>query len=131
MRQMIEASTPELPDDPTPEQCDAWIELSDILGDPSFVANMRANASEVWNEDFDHTNYARSSADMIAQARAAIEQGLAPTLRDRRPIGPGMAGNGCTGREAGAGSSLQDLAAAEIRGSWPPCCRGIGSSSPS
>ncbi len=79
MRQMIEASTPELPDDPTPEQCDAWIELSDILGDPSFVANMRANASEVWNEDFDHTNYARSSADMIAQARAAIEQGLAPT----------------------------------------------------
>ncbi len=79
MQQMVEASTPELPDDPTPEQCDAWIELSDILGDPAFVANMRANASEIWTSDFDHASYARSSADMVARARAAIGQGLAPT----------------------------------------------------
>ena len=49
IRQMIETSVPELPDDPTPEQCDAWIELSQMLNDPTLVANMRANAEDVWN----------------------------------------------------------------------------------
>ena len=48
VRQMIETTVPELPDDPTPEQCDAWIELSAILNDPSFIAKMRANASDAW-----------------------------------------------------------------------------------
>jgi hypothetical protein len=79
MRQMIEASTPDLPDDPTPEQCDAWIELSSIVDDPSFIANMRANASEVWTGDFDHAAYAKTAAEAVAKARAAIEQGFEPT----------------------------------------------------
>jgi DNA-binding transcriptional MerR regulator len=69
MRQMIEASIPELPDDPTPAQCDAWIELSNILGDPDFIANMRSNAAEVWNGEFDHVAYAKASEPIMAQAR--------------------------------------------------------------
>lgn len=31
----------ELPDDPTPEQVDAWIELAELVGDPGFQARMR------------------------------------------------------------------------------------------
>ncbi|EKS35073.1 MerR family transcriptional regulator [Afipia clevelandensis] len=79
MRQMIEASTPELPDNPTPEQCDAWIELSSILADPDFVANMRANAKEVWNQnDFDLTAWQAAGEPFVAKAKAAIEQGHGP-----------------------------------------------------
>ncbi|MBR0873864.1 MerR family transcriptional regulator [Bradyrhizobium tropiciagri] len=80
VRQMIETTVPELPDDPTPEQCDAWIELSAILGDPSFIANMRANASDTWDRDsFDMQAYQAASNAMVQQAKRAIDDGLAPT----------------------------------------------------
>jgi DNA-binding transcriptional MerR regulator len=85
-RKMIEASTPELPDDPSPEQLDAWIELAEIVNDPSFVANMRANAAATWNGDFDHGAYAQATASLLAQARDAISQGLAPTSKTGRAI---------------------------------------------
>lgn len=79
MRQMIEASTPELPDDPTPEQCDAWIELSEILNDPHFVANVRSNAKEVWDSnDFDLTAWQGAAAPFMAKVKDAITQGFGP-----------------------------------------------------
>ncbi|MFC0105134.1 helix-turn-helix domain-containing protein [Kibdelosporangium aridum] len=34
----------ELPDDPTPEQVDAWIELAELVADPSFKARVREMA---------------------------------------------------------------------------------------
>ncbi|WP_315835142.1 TipAS antibiotic-recognition domain-containing protein [Bradyrhizobium prioriisuperbiae] len=74
-RQMIEASPPELPDDPT--QCDAWIELAGILADPAFITNMRTN--EVLDRGFDHAAYAEATTAMVAKARAAMAQGLDPT----------------------------------------------------
>ncbi|CAM3819580.1 MerR family transcriptional regulator [Kibdelosporangium persicum] len=40
MRQM----PAELPDDPTPEQVDAWIELAELVSDPSFKARVREMA---------------------------------------------------------------------------------------
>jgi DNA-binding transcriptional MerR regulator len=80
IRQMIDASVPELPDDPTTEQCDAWIELSEILNDPGFVANMRSNASEVWDRDgFDPTAYRKASEQMRLKAKEVIDHGFEPT----------------------------------------------------
>ena len=77
-RSMVEASTPELPDDPSPEQIDAWLEMSEIVSDPSFVAAMRSN-SQVWAEDFDLAAYQRGSADVLAAAQDAMARGLEPT----------------------------------------------------
>jgi hypothetical protein len=80
MRQMIEASIPELPDEPTPEQCDAWIELSEILGDPAFIANMRSSANEFWGRDsFDPAAYREAGEQMRLKAEQAIDRGLEPT----------------------------------------------------
>jgi DNA-binding transcriptional MerR regulator len=80
VRQMVEASIPELPDEPTPEQCDAWIELSAILNDPSFVANMRSNASDVWDRSTIDLDACQEASDAIVlRAKQAIEQGLHPT----------------------------------------------------
>jgi DNA-binding transcriptional MerR regulator len=79
MRQMIEASTPELPDDPTPEQCDAWIELSAILDDPGFVANVRSNAKEIWDgADFDLNAWQAAAEPFMEKAKAAVAQGFGP-----------------------------------------------------
>jgi DNA-binding transcriptional MerR regulator len=77
-RRMVEASTPELPDDPTPEQLDAWVELMAIVSDESFITQMRTNAEEVWNGEFDQAAYAEASTRVIAKARSAIDRGLEP-----------------------------------------------------
>jgi DNA-binding transcriptional MerR regulator len=80
IRQMIETTVPELPDEPTPEQTDAWIELSSILGDPSFAASMRANASDVWDQHvLDPTAWQKASEPMLAKAKEAIAQHVEPT----------------------------------------------------
>jgi TipAS antibiotic-recognition domain len=87
MRQMIEASTPELPDDPTPEQCDTWIELSAILDDPEFVATTRANAKEVWNRaDFDLNAWQAAAEPFLAKARDAFERGFGPESEEARAL---------------------------------------------
>ncbi|MFD9289218.1 MerR family transcriptional regulator [Streptomyces sp. NPDC060030] len=41
LRDRIRAYSIELPDDPTPEQVDAWIELAELLRDPGFRARLR------------------------------------------------------------------------------------------
>lgn len=87
MRQMIEASTPELPDDPTPEQCDAWIELSAILDNPEFVNTMRANAKEVWDgSNFDLAAWQAAADPFIAKAKDAIAQGFGPESERAREL---------------------------------------------
>jgi DNA-binding transcriptional MerR regulator len=80
MRQMIEASVPELSEDPTLEQCDAWIELSSMLGDPGFAANMRNNAKDIWDDaTFDPKAWQIEGDAMVVKAREAIARGLEPT----------------------------------------------------
>jgi DNA-binding transcriptional MerR regulator len=70
MRQMIEDSVPELPEDPTPAQCDAWIELSDMLNDPGFAANMRSNAKDIWDDaTFDPKAWQIEGDALLVKAR--------------------------------------------------------------
>ena len=79
MRQMIEDSVPELPEDPTPEQCDAWIELSGMLGDPEFAASMRTNAKDIWDgATFDPEVWKAEADAMVVKAGDAIARGLEP-----------------------------------------------------
>lgn len=77
-RQMIEASTPELPDDPTPRQIDAWAELTAIITDESYMVEMRANTSAMWTDAFDPTAYAEAANRILAKVRAAMEDGATP-----------------------------------------------------
>src|SRR5215471_18249932 len=43
------AGTPELPDEPTPDQLDAWLELAELAADEDFAAVTRANAIWFWD----------------------------------------------------------------------------------
>ena len=77
-REMIEASVPDLPDDPTPEQLEAWIELSGIIGDPGFIEQMRNNARDVWTADFDQAAYREAWTSITARVSAAMDAGFGP-----------------------------------------------------
>ena len=84
-RAMIEASAPRLPDNPTPEQLDAWIELAELLSDPRFLENMRANAKDVWGR-FDMDAFRRANDEAAAAARDALARGVAPESDDASSI---------------------------------------------
>ncbi|MGC4940051.1 MerR family transcriptional regulator [Kribbella sp. DT2] len=42
--ELLRSAMPELPDDPTPEQLEAWIELADLVRDPAFKTAVRRAA---------------------------------------------------------------------------------------
>jgi hypothetical protein len=76
--QVLDASTPELPDEPTPEQIDAWNEIVKMITDETYIAELRAEMASMWNDEFDPSAYAEASNDILAKARAAIEKGEQP-----------------------------------------------------
>jgi hypothetical protein len=41
LKEKLRLTAPKLPDDPTPEQVDAWVELAELVGDPEFRRRMR------------------------------------------------------------------------------------------
>ncbi len=83
---MMDAGTPDLPDDPTAEQVDAWAELMEMLSDKAYAAEMRAQMSDLWTEEFDPATYAQAAEATFARVRAAIENNLAPQSAVGREI---------------------------------------------
>jgi DNA-binding transcriptional MerR regulator len=86
VNEVLAASTPELPDEPTRTQLDAWIELCELVTDPAYVATLRAHAAEVWTPAFDLTKSQRANADATAAARVALDRGVPPESRQAAAI---------------------------------------------
>ncbi|MFR0357089.1 MerR family transcriptional regulator [Streptomyces sediminimaris] len=81
IRERMRNTAVNLPDDPTPEQVDAWVELAEMVQDPEFRAQMRRAA------EFNHADrgqdtpagasmwFAKRVVELVGQAR---EGGIAP-----------------------------------------------------
>lgn len=73
-KKLAQSKSPELPENPTPEQLDAWIELSELLNDESFVEQQLKSAREAAAAGLDmaklrHANF--EAARTAAEARAS------------------------------------------------------------
>ncbi|MET7689917.1 MerR family transcriptional regulator [Streptomyces sp. NPDC005483] len=81
IRDRMRTSALSLPDDPTPEQVDAWVELADLVQDPEFRALMRRAAE---GNTADRTSGTAAGAAMQFFERLfrlvgrAREEGIAP-----------------------------------------------------
>ena len=84
-RQMIEASAPKLPDNPTPEQLDAWLELAELVADPAFIESLRKSAKEVWGK-FDMTAMRGASDEVAAAAKDAMARRVSPQSEEAKAI---------------------------------------------
>jgi DNA-binding transcriptional MerR regulator len=82
---MVNASAPKLPDDPTPQQLDAWIELAEMVSDPAFVESLRRDAKEVWGK-FDMAAMRRAGAEVAAAAKDAVARSVGPESFEGRGI---------------------------------------------
>ncbi len=82
----IAAGAPELPDDPTPEQIDAFAELRAMLSDETVIASAKADAELMWTPDFDPAAYHAAAERIFALVREAIAAGEAPDSETGRAI---------------------------------------------
>jgi DNA-binding transcriptional MerR regulator len=80
----MRSAAPELCDDPTPEQVDAWIELAELISDAGFRASIRRMseqhaASREAGEDLSPSADMQAAATLVAEkAGAALASGVAP-----------------------------------------------------
>jgi DNA-binding transcriptional MerR regulator len=88
---MLRAAMPELPDEPTQEQLDAWVELAELVQDADFRASVRRAAieqaravAEVGRPSVeDHQALATLLRERVAAATAA---GVEPGTAEARPV---------------------------------------------
>lgn len=84
IRDRMSSLTADLPDDPTPAQVDAWVELAELLQDPGFRAEMRT-AAEL--QAADHGEGAPAGQSMWF-ARRLVQQGAEARRRGIDPASP-------------------------------------------
>jgi DNA-binding transcriptional MerR regulator len=88
---MMRSAMPELPDDPAPEQVDAWVELAELVGDEDFRAAVR-RAAEYQAAERASGARSGSAADkqLVELTRdkvgAAITAGTGPLSSEARPV---------------------------------------------
>jgi len=75
----LQMGAPELPDDPTPDQLAAWVELADLLRDPDYIATSRRMAERARSEgpEADAANIDVGKA-VVEFAGAAARAGVDP-----------------------------------------------------
>ena len=82
MRQM----PAELPDDPTPAQVDAWVELAELVRDPSFQARVRQMAVEGAKGMPEPSGPAVSPQLVTEHAGRALAEGIAPDSAEGKAV---------------------------------------------
>jgi DNA-binding transcriptional MerR regulator len=88
----MRSATPELPDDPTPEQVEAWVELAELVRDEGFRRRIR-EMSERHAADRaagtappDPGAFGQVAALVADRAGAALAAGVDPAAREADPI---------------------------------------------
>lgn len=88
--QMLRTSVPELPDDATKQQLDAWIELAEMLTDPGFIDNMRAmtqKGTEGGDKPaYDQGEYHAKYWQLMKDASALRDRGVSPDSDEVTPL---------------------------------------------
>ncbi len=83
-------ATPALPDDPTPEQVDAWIEVAELVQDSDFRARVRqmaqAGARQAADRPFDHEAGKAFTVAVSKHAGAALAAGVDPASADAEAL---------------------------------------------
>jgi DNA-binding transcriptional MerR regulator len=80
----MRAQVPELPDEPTPAQVQAWVEVAELITDAAFRRRVRHMAAQVarWPSrgESPHEAIARAAEILVPQAAAALDTGLDPAV---------------------------------------------------
>ncbi|MEV1175238.1 MerR family transcriptional regulator [Nonomuraea sp. NPDC049784] len=78
--------TPELPDDPSPEQLEAWVELAELTQDPDFRAALRRTAQHHAGSQAPTPPRPDAAALARDHARPALAAGIDPASPQADPV---------------------------------------------
>ncbi|MFB7114468.1 MerR family transcriptional regulator [Streptomyces sp. NPDC056291] len=96
IRERMRRTAMDLPEDPTPEQVDAWVELAELVRDPAFRTQMR-RAAEFNAADRGHETPAGAFMwfvkRLVQLAGQALERGLAPEAPEADEVLDDLLGN--------------------------------------
>ncbi len=86
----MRSGAPELPDDPTPEQVDAWIELAELVQDPAFKASIRRmseqhSAARAGGESMEPQPDWQAAAAVVSERLVPHARRASTLPRPRRP----------------------------------------------
>ncbi|WP_026415564.1 MerR family transcriptional regulator [Actinomadura oligospora] len=87
---MMRSAMPELPDDPEPEQVEAWIELGDLVRDEDFRASVRRMAEHQAEQADEAELHHELTQAVLEKAGAALEAGIAPASAEAGPVVDGL-----------------------------------------
>jgi DNA-binding transcriptional MerR regulator len=82
----MRSATPELPDEPSDEQIEAWLELSELVSDPEFRSLLRGMSNAHGGEATDPAVGAQTHELVSEQAGAAVAAGVDPASPEATPI---------------------------------------------
>jgi DNA-binding transcriptional MerR regulator len=94
--QLMRTATPDLPDEPTDAQLDAWLELADLLGDETFRTRLREMSRRSFGPGTStgpgastgpgHGAWPGLAAQLTKQVGEAVAAGISPTDAAAQPI---------------------------------------------
>jgi DNA-binding transcriptional MerR regulator len=91
----LRSAVPELPDEPSAAQVEAWVELAELTGEPDFRRRVRAMAQQVarWSSGggSPHAAIARAAGVVLPEAGTALEAGLDPAAPQAAAVAGRMA----------------------------------------
>ncbi len=91
---MMRRATPDLPDDPTDEQVDAWIELAELVRDNGFRERLRemgrGQAASGAPGASDHGTWTNLANLVSQKGQQALDAGIAPSAPEAGPIVDGL-----------------------------------------
>jgi hypothetical protein len=93
--QAMRSMPAQLPDDPTTEQVEAWIELAELVSEPSFRTRVREMATT--GAASDPTEFPTDPAAVIEQAGAALAAGVEPGTAAAEQVLAGLVPAGLDG----------------------------------
>jgi DNA-binding transcriptional MerR regulator len=81
-RKMMAERTPRLPDCPTSAQLDAWIELAELVADPTFAESLRTSAKQIQDKNIDMDALRVASVTVAAAAGALRSRNVEPASEE-------------------------------------------------
>lgn len=90
----MRSAKPELPDDPSPEQLEAWIEFAELIQDPEFRAAIRRMSerhADAVSADAEFSPPPGEWANWSERAQAALDAGLPPDSAEGRALADDVA----------------------------------------
>lgn len=88
---MMRTSVPELPEEPSTEQLEAWVELGELLGDPAFRQRIRQMAEgyaaeRAAGDSFSNHDHQLATKALAEQAQVALDAGIDAASPEARPV---------------------------------------------